>query len=260
MAAEQDPLPMPPVFDLNVDGAWSPTALARGPFEGVQGGAAAALLAVSIQDQCADFIASVTTHFLRPVPLSLLRVAVRPLRIGRRVSVIDAELSTADGLVAVQRATAIAARPQESLPTPPRLPVDPETLPARYLTAPRPGPWFLDSMDVRVAPDGVAWFRQQTPLFRQMTPLCRVLAAADWAHGLTPPMGCDARPQVGIPNPDLTVHLFRSPRGDWIGVEAACAWSSDAVGIGWGALYDVEGLIGRVAMSVAVTLLEEAVG
>ena len=43
---------------------------------------------------------------------------------------------------------------------------------------------------------------------------------------------------------------------DWIGLRPASGWSKAGVGAGWAALYDVEGRIGQVAMSIAVTLLE----
>lgn len=245
---------MPPVFTLDADGAWSPAADARGPFEGLQGGGVAALMAQAVAAAADGFVASVTTHFLKPAPLAPLRVAVRPLRTGRRVSVVDAEVSSAQGLVAVQRATVITELPDAGLPTPPCSPADPERLPRERRAASHGGSWMMDTLDVRVT-DGAAWFRQERPLFAHPSPLGRVLVAADWAHGLFAPLGTDARPPAAIPNTDLSVNLFRLPRGAWIGVEAQTAWSRTGVGAGWAALRDADGLIGRVAMSVAVTPL-----
>jgi Acyl-CoA thioesterase C-terminal domain len=118
----------------------------------------------------------------------------------------------------------------------------------------------MDALDVRIDPLGVHWFRQSTPMFDPLTPLVRAITAADFAHGLTPPMGCDERPVVAFPNTDFTVHLFRKPLGDWIGVDAAVAWSSDAIGAGWAALSDGQGLVGRVAMSIAIMPLKEPSG
>jgi len=247
----------PNVFTRAPDGAWLPGLYARGPFEGVQGGAVAAVMASAIEQSCEGFVASVTTHFLKAVSLVPLQVTVRPLRAGRRVSVIDAELTAAGGLVAVQRATVIVPRNDTGLPTPRRCVVRPEILPLETRSAPHGGPWMMDTMEVRLGGDGVMWFRQRTPLFEPMSALGRVLAAADWAHGLTPPLGAEVRPPAAIPNTDLTVHLLRAPQGPWVGVKAATAWSEAAVGAGWASLHDVEGLIGRVAMSVAVTPLPE---
>ena len=51
------------------------------------------------------------------MPLAPLRITVLPLQTGRRVSVIDAQLASPAGRVAVQRATVIAPRPDADLPT-----------------------------------------------------------------------------------------------------------------------------------------------
>ena len=66
-----------------------------------------------------------------------------------------------------------------------------------------------------------------------------------------------ARPLQNVaadPNPNLTVHLVRRPRGDWIGVRAWARWQPErGIGMGGGALLDTEGEIGSVSMAVALT-------
>ena len=58
---------------------------------------------------------------------------------------------------------------------------------------------------------------------------------------------------VADPNPNLTLQLFRRPRGNWIGVRAEARWTpSTGVGAGGGTLVDVEGEIGRVSMSIVL--------
>jgi hypothetical protein len=251
-------MPATTIFEQGPPGVWTPNALARGPFEGIQGGALAGLMCAAICDACDGFVASVTTHFLRAAPLASLVVEVKPLRCGRRVGVIDAVLSGPSGVLAVQRATLIRPENGGGLPVPPRRPVDPEGFPRQCRTAPHGQPWLMDAMDLRLSATGVAWLRLNVPIVESDKPVTRVLAAADWAHGLSAPMGAESRPEgVAIPNPDLTVHLIRQPTGDWIGVEPASAWSGAAIGAGWGALYDTEGLIGRVAMSIAVSTIKE---
>lgn len=250
---------LPALFSATPDGAWTPGSYVRGPFDGVQGGAVAALMAEAVQGVAPGFLASVTTHFLKPVPLATLRVRAEPLRLGRRVSVIDAVLSGPAGTVAVQRATLITEQPAPSLPTPPVRRSQPERLPRGARAAPHGGRWLMDAMDARSEPGGRVWFRQEIPLYAGASPLSRVLMAADWAHGVVPPLGADVRPAAAIPNPDVTVHLIRAPRGDWVGLDPQTAWSPTAIGAGWASLHDTQGLIGRVAMSVAITLIEEPV-
>ena len=99
------------------------------------------------------------------------------------------------------------------------------------------------------------WFRLHTPVVENAGPLARVLGPADWAHGIN-------RPRHNVladPNPNLSVHLFRPPKGDWIGVQARTSWSTEAgCGHGHGSLLDVNGEIGSVAMAVALIALPEA--
>jgi hypothetical protein len=246
------------LFEKNAEGAWLPNPIVRGPFDGMQGGAAAALMCAQIEAIAASetwgFVSAVTTHFLRPVPLEPLTVLVGPLRRGKRVGIVDAQLSSSKGLCAVARATLIAELFDEATPVPPRRPFDPLTLPRRPRAAPHGGLWMMDAMEVHSANDGIAWFRLQQPIVDGAGTMSAVLPAADWAHGIWPPLGAETRGMAAIPNPDLTVHLFRAPEGEWIGVDAASAWSKQGIGVGWAAVHDAQGLIGRVAMSVAVAM------
>jgi hypothetical protein len=229
----------------------------------MQGGAVAALLASAVESHAREaagrdvFLASVMTHFLRPVPIALLDVDVETLKAGRRVSMFDARLRAGGETLAVQRVTAIAAAPDDALPTPPAVIDDPLRHPAQARNAPHGGAWMMDAMECRPDAAGKTWFRLLRPVVCDQGPMSAVLPAADWAHGIAAPIGARAPVRAAIPNPDLSVHLLRAPRGAWIGLEQASAWSRDAIGLGWAALHDCEGLIGRVAMSVAVTRLED---
>jgi acyl-Coa thioesterase superfamily protein len=80
-------------------------------------------------------------------------------------------------------------------------------------------------------------------------PLSSILGPADWTHGIARPV----QNVVADPNPNLTVQLFRQPRGAWVGVQAEARWRPSAgLGVGSGTLWDVDGEIGRVSMSVVL--------
>lgn len=246
------------LFEPVGPGTWRPGPLTRGPFGGIQGGAGAGLLCAQVEAvaRAEDLgsVASVTTHFLRPVPLVDLNVTTSLLRRGRRASIVDAQL-TAEGLVvAVQRVTLITNLGAD-LPTPPDHHTDPSAYELRAGPVSHDGPRMWDAMESRQGPGDMVWFRLRTALLDVSAPAAHVLPAADWAHGLGVPLGAHSRPPVAIPNVDLTLHLFQQPRGDWIGVDPATAWSAGGVGAGWAAIHDARGLIGRVAMSVAVARL-----
>jgi hypothetical protein len=247
-----------PVFSSLSSGTWLPDPIVRGPFDGMQGGAAAALMCSQVealaQAESLGFVSAFTAHFLRAVPLEELMVRIEPLRQGRRVSIIDTQLSTGSGKVcAVGRATLIAITPNAILPIPMSQKFEPDSFPLQSRAAPHGEPWLMDAMETRIDRNGMAWFRLKRQIANGQGAMTGVLPAADWAHGILPPMGADQWPAASIPNPDVTVHLFRAPCSAWIGLAPASAWSRTGVGVGWAALYGEEGIIGQVAMSIAVT-------
>src|SRR5690606_26145885 len=99
-----------------------------------------------------------------------------------------------------------------------------------------------------------AWMRMRYPLIagEEPSPLQRVAIAADSGNGVS--AGLDYARFLFI-NPELTVHLFREPAGEWIGL--ASRTSADATGIGLAEtrLYDVTGPIGRGAQALLVDRL-----
>lgn len=246
-----------PVFRPGEEGMWIPDPITRGPFEGMQGGIAAALMCSAVEAMSDGFVASVVTHYLKPVPLLPLKLDVGWLREGRRVGVAEAALSDGANTFAVQRATIIRERECSRISSPYR----PEAVPEQGDTPQRirrhEHAWLMDAMTSKVTSDGIQWFRLERPIIDGKTVTAGVLPAADWAHGIVAPSGMDEWPMAAIPNTDLSVHLFREPEGRWVGLEPATAWSQMSIGTGWAALHDVRGIIGRVAMSVAITIAEE---
>jgi len=78
---------------LGTPNHWRPSALAAGPFAGLQGGAVASLLTAEIEAISAGrnwgTAVSATAWFLRPTPMADLRTHLTVLTEGGRVSVID---------------------------------------------------------------------------------------------------------------------------------------------------------------------------
>ena len=55
-----------------------------------------------------------------------------------------------------------------------------------------------------------------------------------------------ARPDaVAFPNTDLTVHVFRQPHGEWLGLDVEVAFGPDGVGMTSAVLHDETGPFGR---------------
>jgi hypothetical protein len=243
------------------------TALTRGPWDpGAQhAGPPSALLARELErlPEAGEFqIGRITVEILRPVPIGPAQLSARVLRPGRRVQLVEAELS--DGEQVLMRATAW------------RLRIDSVQLPAEAVTrpAPPPGPeqgddaeffptaqehGYHTAMEVRFVRGGfmklgpgTAWLRMRKPLVagEEPTPLQRLLVAADVGNGISAPV--DYREFIFI-NVELTVHIERLPEGEWIAVDAQMLPQPSGVGTAESVLYDEGGRIGRAAQTLLVS-------
>lgn len=243
------------------------TELTRGPWDpGAQhAGPPAALLgrAFELMPESERFqIGRITFEILRPVPIATVRVETRVLRPGRRVQLVEAELSV-DGQV-LMRATAwrieiVAVElPPAATGTPPPPPAPEQGGEAEFFpTAQEHG--YHSAMDVRFVKGGfmelgpaTAWLRMRKPLVggEEPTPLQRVLVAADVGNGISTEL--DYRRFVFV-NVELTVHLERMPAGEWIGVDAVTLAQPTGVATAESVLYDGEGRIGRAVQSLVVS-------
>jgi hypothetical protein len=249
---------------------WHPSALAAGPFAGLQGGAVASLLTAEIEALAAarNWGTAIATSawFLRPTPMAELRTQLSVVSEGARVSVIDntlwavneeAPCATVRVTLSRERAVEIPGFTDSVSEA-----ADPGRLPLRAVKAAHGRPWFMDAMEAR-AGDGVAWFRLHHAIIEGAGPLSQVLGPADWTHGIARPF----QNVVADPNPNLTVQLFRQPQGQpqgasvggWIGIRAETRWRAAAgLGTGSGILLDVTGEIGRVSMSVILVPFPKA--
>ena len=246
-----------PIFEaLDAQNRWRPSPLAAGPFGGLQGGAVASLLTAGVEAQAGErnwgTAISSAAWFLRPVPMADLRSEIRVIAEGGRVSVVDntlwpigEEAPCATVRVTLSRERAVEVR---GFTEANRSQIDPTRYPVRKVQMVTGRQWFMDAMEARFG-DGVAWFHMNHEIIAGAGPLSSILGPADWTHGIGRPV----QNVVADPNPNLTVQLFRKPRGDWVGVRAEARWVPAAgLGVGSGALLDVEGEVGRVSMSVVL--------
>jgi hypothetical protein len=247
-----------------------PTELACGPGtpRPLHGGAPAALItAVFERMQPGDELAigRLSFELLRPIPMAPLTLSTSIVRPGRRVQELAAELRSGDELIA--RAGALRVQP---------VPVEAarEAVAPSRIDAPIPGPeqaeplrFALDdspaasfaatAMEMRSfgtpsrrAP-GRVWMRLRHPLLpgEPLTPLARLAATADFGNGVSAALPFDRYLFI---NADLTVHLHRRPRGEWIGLDARTLLREGGAGAAEGLLHDVHGPVGRAFQTLVV--------
>jgi Thioesterase-like superfamily len=250
-----------------------PSELTRGPWDpGSQhAGPPSALLARALE-RCEPRegmrFGRVTVEILAPVPIAPLTVSARVVRPGRSVELVEASLEGSDGELMRARGWRLAGGEitadweQEGAP-PGR--EDAEALeffpengcsraPRARWSGERVG-WHT-AMEIvfargRFLDPGPAtvWMRPRGALVagEPITPLQRVLLAADGGNGVSAPLDWE---RFVFINTDLTVHLLREPRGEWVCLDSVT--HVDGLGMTDTALWDEHGRIGRAAQTLLV--------
>jgi hypothetical protein len=243
-----------------------PGPLARGPWDprALHGGPVAALLArlaEALPRPGPMLPARMTVELLRPAPLAPLRGDARVLRPGRKVQLAGASLLAGD--VEVARATVLWIR-SEPLPPPsehgggrasaPPAPAGAAvTRPAWRSDAPA---YHSHGVEHRVVRGSwgepgpcTDWIRLRVPVVagEAPSPLQRVAAAADFGNGIGAALPFGAWRFI---NPDLTIHLARLPRGEWVCLDAVTWLGAEGVGLAESELFDEEGRLGRSLQSL----------
>jgi acyl-coenzyme A thioesterase PaaI-like protein len=260
---------------------FTPTAHACGPWEprALHGGAPAALIAAAferLQPGAELRIARLDFQFLRPIPMAPLRLSVRIVRPGRRVQELAAELVALapDGgegeeqLVCRAGALRVLEIPPEVPEAPARDDAEsvmqpPETAsPLRFALdgATEEDSFALSTMEMRTPAGGrdprelgpaQVWMRMRYPLLagHELTPLARLAATADFGNGIAAALPFE---RFLFINADLTVHLQRQPRGEWIGLDARTLLHTGGTGLAESVLHDVHGPVGRAFQTLVV--------
>jgi Acyl-CoA thioesterase C-terminal domain/Acyl-CoA thioesterase N-terminal domain len=253
--------------------SFAPTEHARGPWDprALHGGAPAALITSafeSVEPGVELQIARLGFELLRPVPFAPLEISTSIVRAGRRVQELAAEMRSGEELICRASALRVQAVPTEL----------PDDLSTERLTAvaagPMPGPehgtavrFALDDLDrasfaasameMRWIDDpwapgpGRVWMRLRHPLLprQELTPLARLAATADFANGVSAVLPFD---RFLFINADLTIHLQRQPRGEWIGLDARTLLHEGGTGLSDSVLHDEHGPVGRSFQTLVV--------
>jgi acyl-coenzyme A thioesterase PaaI-like protein len=237
-------------------------------------------------------IARLDFAFLRPIPFLPLRLSTRVVRSGRRVQELAGELTvaaggggeagasggearagdqatSADGEV-VCRASALrvlrvpeevprgrdeagggggacAALPGPQAGTGATFSLD-GTADASFATTAMEMRWLSEP---RALGPAQVWMRLRRPLIagQPTPPLARLAAVADFGNGVSATLPFE---RFLFINADLTIHLQRPPRGEWIGLDARTLVDGGGTGLAESVLHDEHGALGRAFQTLVV--------
>jgi Thioesterase-like superfamily len=256
-------------FFLPAGDGFVSTELTRGPWDPrhQHAGPPAALLARAIEREPSPRemqVARITFDILRPIPITPLRLSTRRVRGGRSVELLEGTL--ADGEGELMRATAWRIRTDDvdlelrgdGLPRRAEAPAPPEESEETPFFDFGSDVGYHTAVDARVAAGSfrapgpaTVWLRMRQPLVagEEPSPLARVLVAADSGNGVSWALDLSRFLFVNV---DLSVHLHRLPRGEWVCLEAATTPEGTGVGLADTALWDADGPIGRSLQTLLI--------
>ena len=255
--------PSPSFYEPLGEDRFRPTRSTVGPWseKAQHGGPPAALLARALEALEPDqdrVVGRFTMDLLGPVPVDDLTLRASVLRPGRTVSLRQAELADDTGRV-LARAQAWTFPVAHDGPGEggPRLSHGPDDghhqdPPANWV------PGYLDAMEWRWVEGAttrpgpaVVWMRPRVPLVtgEEMSPLQRLLTCVDSANGASAAL--DTAHWLFM-NTELTVHVLRPVRGEWVCLDAETSLSTGAVGVAASRVHDEAGPVGRSAQTLLV--------
>lgn len=192
---------------------------------------------------------------LGTVPVDVVDVRVCVRRPGRTIELVEASLVHAGREVVVLRAwlmqsgetAALAGSSFPPIPAPSQMECwDPTTV--------WPG-GFIQTAEVRrrEAEPGRAsyWVRTDVPILdgEHVSRCAAVAGLVDIANGMTVR---EEPTRVAFPNVDLTLHLFRQPRGRWTGFDTTVSFGPTGLGLTSSVVHDEDGPVGTVAQLLTV--------
>jgi hypothetical protein len=255
------------IFTPSADGRFTPAEHARGPWDpgALHGGAPAALIARAFEQQepGAELpIARLSFEFLSPIPFAPLQLHTKIVRKGRRVQELAAELSAGEELICRASALRVQAVPDGlplgTLPPQDALPQPELGKESAFALSPDAGTSFASTAmqmswlsDPWALGPGKVWMRLRHPLVpgEPLTPLIRLVATADFGNGISAELPFE---EYLFINADLSIHLWRQPQGEWIGLDARTLVHSGGTGLAESVLHDSAGPVGRAFQTLVV--------
>lgn len=262
------------LFIPSANGRVEPTEHARGPWDpqALHGGAPAALIARAFErtEPGAELpFARLGFEFLKPIPFAELQVSTEIVRNGRRVQELTAELTVGEETIGRASALRIRAVP-EGLPDTDGRRGLPGPEPVRSMPGPEQGKvvkfalndtevsslattgmemsWLTDPWSLG---PGQVWMRLRQPVVpgQETSALQRLVATADFGNGISAELRFDKYLFI---NADLTIHLWRRPYGEWIGLDAKTVLMDGGIGTAESVLHDETGPVGRALQTLVV--------
>lgn len=221
----------------------------------------------NMADSSGQLISKVTIDILGAIGLGKNRISTEVIRPGKQISLIQATLEVEQNDKSyrpVARATAwrlattdtslLTHYSQPALSSPPEL-VDSTTKAslenAQHIDWTSTG--FIGALEVKLVESSnglpAAWFKSKMELVADeiTSDLAKFFTILDVANGLGSKLAIDT---WSFMNTETSVHLYRHPIGEWVGLTAETNYGPTGFGVSTAELFDINGPVGRISQSV----------
>jgi hypothetical protein len=242
------------------DGRFESTPRTRGPWDprSQHAGPPSALLAGEMERVSGNpemVWARLTFEILGAIPVGDLVLSASVERAGRSVELLAGEIAADGRTVLRARGWRVLGAPVRTLVEefPPALPADESPAPPSFgeFGYASSIEWRWSVGDWFTPGPATVWTRLRAPLLEgvEPSPLQRVLAVADSGNGVSALLDWDTYFFI---NTELSVHVLRPPRGEWVCLSARTEIAQDGAGLATSVLMDADGPVARGAQSLFI--------
>lgn len=230
---------------IHAQGAWNPHEQHMAPASGIL-----THELVSFQPKDHLRIGRISFDIFGLIHLKPFTIETKIIRPGKTIELIEATMQAEGKTCIVARAWRIMTHnTQEVFGLEDKVVNNPSELPNWEGMRIWPG-GYIESIHLRAAPDirpgkGLVWISTDIPLVEGETTsdFARLMGLVDTANGIVNRQKAPFK--WAFPNLDLQIHLYRLPKGSWLGLETVQQYGSDGVGLTSSILHDVHGPFGR---------------
>ena len=240
---------------VHTEGAWQPGEQHMGPVSGLVVHAVERFVAENFAGDGLQ-IARLTFEILGMIPDHDMQITVDVVRPGRSIQLLEATLTIDERAiirarvwrVAVSDTATAAGGFAEPMPSPEGL------TPLESFAAFDSG--YTRALELRPVPGaqpgrGQVWMRTPYALVRDepIGDLTRWFIVVDTANGI---VARESPKDWMFPNVELTVHLWRAPRGEWVGVDVTQTYGPTGLGLTSTVLHDLDGAVGMAQQALTL--------
>jgi len=229
---------------INVQGAWNPNEQHMAPATGI---ICAELEQFSPRENMR--IGRISLDIYGLIELGEIKITTRTIRAGKTIELIESTMKGQGKTLVVAHAWRMMTIDTSMIAGLEDLAVErPENMPVFDGIHQWKGQ-YTQTIEARSKLQrngkGLVWLRSQIDMVegQKTSDFVRLVCMSDMANGIVPRQ--DRPFEWGFPNLDLQIHLYRLPKGEWLGIEAVQQYGADGIGLSSAVLHDVHGPFGR---------------